>query len=230
MKVKAKKNKKPHDLKFAVIASDVCLFTVVSGELKVLLTPVNRPPYFSNMLGLPGGLVHPAETAEEAALRIAEKKGGIDLSDQYVEQLYTFSRLDRDPRGRVVAVAYLVLVPPHLARNNEELGARWVGIKHVPHLAYDHDEILRAARERLRTKLGYTNAAYSLLPSEFTMGELQGLYECVLGRTFDKRNFRKKIAGLGIVKSTGKKRTQGASRPAELFRFAKRSLQVVEIV
>jgi 8-oxo-dGTP diphosphatase len=215
-------------LRFAVLAIDVALFAVMDRRLCVLLIPVDRPPHFLNRRGLPGGLIAPEETAEQAVARHLRDKA--EVSGVYVEQLATFSAVDRDPRGRVVSVAYLGLMPAEqaaavpLAR-----GQRWMPVEQAKHLAYDHDEILAAACERLSARLGYSTIARHLLPREFTLTELQQTYETVLGRPFDKRNFRKKLLEAGIVRATGRMRTGQPSRPAELHRFAGAGVRVIEL-
>jgi 8-oxo-dGTP diphosphatase len=215
-------------LRFAILAIDVALFAVLDRRLCVLLIPVDRPPHFVNRRGLPGGLIAPEETAEQAVARHLHDKAKV--SDAYVEQLATFSGVDRDPRGRVVSVAYLGLMPPEQAAALPlALGQRWVAVEQAKQLAYDHDEILAAACERLRARLGYSTVARHLLPREFTLTELQQTYETVLGRAFDKRNFRKKLLETGIVRPTGKMRTGQPSRPAELHRFAGTGVRVIEL-
>ena len=215
-------------LRFAVLAIDVALFAVLDRRLSVMLIPVDRPPHFLNMRGLPGGLIAPDETAEQAVARHLRDKA--EVSGVHVEQLATFSAVDRDPRGRVVSVAYLGLMPAEqaaalpLAR-----GQRWVPVGQAGHLAYDHDEILAAAGERLRARLGYSTIARHLLPREFTLTELQQTYETVLGRPFDKRNFRKKLQDAGIVRGTGKMRGGQPSRPAELYRFSGTAVRLIEL-
>ena len=215
-------------LRFAILAIDVALFAVLDRRLCVLLIPVERPPHFLNMRGLPGGLIAPDETAEQAVARHLREKA--EVSGVYVEQLATFSAVGRDPHGRVVSVAYLGLMPAEqaaaipLARDQ-----RWVSVDRVGHLAYDHDEILATARERLGARLGYSTIARHLIPREFTLTELQQTYETVLGRPFDKRNFRKKLQDAGIVRGTGKMRAGQPSRPAELYRFAGSDVRLIEL-
>ncbi len=218
----------PHALRFAVLAADVVALRFADGVLEVLLIPVTNE-YFAGREGLPGGLIAPRETAEQAAVRHLSGKGG--LTGAYLEQLYTFSDVDRDPRGRVVSVAYLALCAPEEVRGREEkVQARWCSVGRVPKLAYDHDHILKTALERLRARIGYTTIARHLLPKEFTLTDLQDAYEGVLGQTLDKRNFRKKILALGLVAETGHSRTQGASRPAALYTFAAKGVQTIEIL
>lgn len=225
-------NKPTQHLKFAVLASDSAAMVFERGELKIRLIRVNRPPYFKNHWGLPGGLLKPSETAEEAALRHLWVKGGLKMP--YLEQLYTFSRVNRDPRGRVVAVAYLGLGHTSTIRENKKVEkeheAKWWGLKELPRLAYDHEEVIGAAVRRLRAKLKYTNIAQALLPEEFTLTDLQTLYEKVLGAKLDRRNFRKKFMALGLITSSGKSLRGAANRPASLWRFKSRRLQPVEIM
>ncbi len=219
-------------LKFAVLAVDVVLCTVADGVLKTLLMKVERPPYFKNIWGFPGGLIKPSETAEEAAARIVSEKGGI--KGAYLEQLATFSQVDRDPRGRVVSVAYLGLIAPQdIARSRglkTETETEWCPVLKLPHLAYDHDELAQSAYKRLQAKIGYTNIVCKLLPREFSQSELQGVYEIILNKKFDKRNFRKKVHELKLVQRTGHIRREGAHRPAELFRFSARTPREIDFL
>ena len=217
-----------HRLKFAVLATDTVLLTVEKGDVRVLLIQVHRPPFYTHHWGVPGGLIHPRETADAAGIRHLREKGGV--RGVFMEQLYTFSRVDRDPRGRVVSVAYLALIPHTNVRPPKDPNVRWFSVKHLPRLAYDHAQVIRTAFERLRTKLEYTNIAFTLLPLEFTMGELQAVYETVFARRFDKRNFRKKIFALKLVRPTGRKKKGFAGRPAALYRFIERKPRTVEIL
>lgn len=220
--------KPAHKLKFAIIATDTVLFSAGQDGLKVLLMKVNRPPFYVQHWGVPGGLIRPNETADEAARRHLWDKAGAKFT--HIEQLYTFSGLDRDPRGRVVSVAYLALTPTLdiIAREGNEVC--WFLVSNLPKLAYDHNEIIRTAVKRLRSKFGYTNIAAGLLANEFTLGELQRLYEMILNRKIDKRNFRKKLFQLKLVVGTKKKMRAGRSRPAELYNFMKRAPQIVNIL
>lgn len=223
---KSERTRSPRALRFAILATDVVLFTVDGDTLKVLLGPVTSP-FFAGQRGVPGGLLHPGETAEEAAGRLLWERGG--MRDVYMEQLATFSRVDRDPRGRVVAVAHLALVPPTRMTPAPRAGVEWWPVKKLPALAYDHDEIVGAAVERLRSKLAYTNIAFALMPDQLTLTELQTVYEAVLERPLDKRNFRKKILALRLLVPLARTRG-GAYRPARLYRFRDRALRVVDVV
>jgi 8-oxo-dGTP diphosphatase len=155
------------------------------------------------------------------------------VADIYLEQLYTFGDPKRDLRQRSVSVAYFALV------NNDRCTPKkteyisdisWHSVKNIPKLAFDHDEIVKYGLERLRSKLAYTNIAYGLLPKKFTLSELQTIYEAIIGKGLDRRNFRKKIQALGLVRGIGEKRHQGKSRPAQLFVFTKQKPQVINIL
>lgn len=205
--------------KFAVIATDIVIFTVKDNKLQVLLINMKKRPFLGTWAA-PGGLVRPLESVDAAAERILKEKTG--LADVFLEQLYTFGRVDRDPFGRVVSVAYYALIPNaglKLATSAEYGGVEWFPVENPPKLAYDHREIINYAVKRLRTKLEYTNAVYGLLPAEFTLGDMQKIYEIILNRQLDKRNFRKKILALKILKATGKKTAGEANRPAALYCF-----------
>jgi 8-oxo-dGTP diphosphatase len=219
-------------LRFAVLATDVALMTVRDGTLLIRLAPVHRPPHFPNSMGLPGGLIDPNETAEEAVRRIVQTKGHIE-SAVYIEQLYTFSELNRDPRGRVVAVGYIALIPwdalsTHEREDTED--AWWVPIEEAHGLAYDHDIILKTALLRLRSRIRYTTIVGKLMPEEFTLTELECVYESISKTDLDKRNFRKKILKIGVLTSLNRKRSGGAFRPAELYHFTSPLVQEIEVL
>lgn len=229
MKNDAKKS--VSNLKFAILATDIAIFAIVNSKLCVRLMKVNRPPHFINQPGLPGGLIHPDETADEAAKRIVEDKGFIKSKDLYLEQLFTFSHIDRDPRGRVVAVAYIALLPWDSVSDSETKSyAYWTPIEDAVNLAYDHDEILITALNRLKARLHYTTIIGKLIPSEFTLSELESVYENILGVKLDKRNFRKKILKLEIIKDTGKKRAVGAFRPATMYKMISKKVNLIEVI
>lgn len=212
-----------HPLRFAVLAADTALFTIRDGRLCVRLILVNRPPFYKNIWGLPGGLLRQDETAEAAALRHLEEKAGIDARRVYAEQLYTFSAPDRDPRGRVVAVAYIALTPWSAlsAREKEDTATmKWVPAVGTKRLAYDHNKILETAVARLSSRVVYTTLIQKLMPREFTLTELEMAHESVLATDLDKRNFRKKMLSLKILKKRPYKRTGGRTRPAQLYEYA----------
>ena len=200
------------------VAVLVVIFTVSAGGLQVLLIRRSAAP-FKDAWSLPGGLLNPGESLQKAAVRKLDDETG--LTDVFLEQLYTFSDLDR--RG-AFAVAYFALVDvsaTHLARRREWLPA-WFPIDDLPPLAFDNNEVIDYALQRLRAKLDYSNVAYSLLPAEFTLSQLQQTYEAILARRLDKRNFRKRILSLDIIEPTGRVAGEGRHRPAQLYRFRER--------
>jgi 8-oxo-dGTP diphosphatase len=200
------------------VTTDVIIFNLRAGDLQVLLIRRKSPP-FQNMWAIPGGFVGMDESLEDAALRELEEETG--LRDVYLEQLYTFGDPDRDPRGRTITIAYFALVPgavPGLRAGDDAAEARWWSVYDLPPLAFDHADILAYALQRLRYKLEYTAVGFELLPEPFTLSELQAAYEVILGEALDKRNFRRKITGAGVIEETGGYRT-GEGRPAKLYRF-----------
>ncbi len=216
------------ELKFAVLAADAICFKIQGKSLLTLLGKVKANPHYPNTWAAIGGLVKKEETAEEAVERLLKEKAG--LNNLYNEQLYTFSAINRDPRGRVVAVAYLCIARDNKLNDETKVETRWCDVETLPKLAYDHNEMIKLALERLRSKFGYTNIAQYFLSNEFTLSDLQSVYETVLGRGMDKRNFRKKILASGILKNTKKHRKEGVMRPATLYTFAKQSLEIVNLL
>lgn len=215
------------ELRFAVVAVDTATFRVVDGKLCVLLGKVNVPPFYNNRWGLIGGLIQPHEDADQAVDRHLRAKAG--MQDLYKEQLQAFSGIKRDPRGRVVSIAYLTLAPNDLADKKGSVETRWCPITTLPSLAYDHGEIVDAALERLRVRLQTSNLARYLVPAAFPLSELQTLYEAVLGKKLDKRNFRKWLFSLTLVRAIGKTVRKGAQRPAELYSFTGKGVRTFEI-
>lgn len=216
------------DIKVAV---DAVIFTVIDGALQVLMIQMKKPPSYAGRWALPGGLLMNDETAEAAVRRILAAH--CNVRDVHVEQLATFDDPQRDVRTRVVSLAYLALMPQPAeppVTSAKYAAIRWWPVAKPPRLAYDHAHILATAVERLRGKLAWSNLAWSLLPREFTLTELQRLYEVILGRVLDKRNFRKKILTLGVLKETGRQRAEGAHRPAALYRFATRKPTAVNLL
>lgn len=209
------------------VAVDVVIFSIDQGELKTLLVQVKKGP-FAKRWAFPGGLVPPGESLETTARReLAEKTG---IHDLFLEQLYTFGEPDRDPSGHVVSVAYFALVPRPVrppADDPKYARVEWRAVRKLPRLAYGHNALADYAFARLQAKLGYSNIAYSLLPPEFTLAELQETYEAILGRRLDRRNFRKRVLQLGLVHALSKQR-RGPHRPAALYGFAKRSPTLLE--
>jgi 8-oxo-dGTP diphosphatase len=203
----------------AALTVDCVVFGFDETELKVLLIERALDP-FKGKWALPGGFVRVEETLDEAARRELEEEAG--LKNVFLEQLYTFGTVDRDPRERVVSVAYYALVKlaAHATRAaTDAADARWFPISKVPRLAFDHADILSTALARLKGKVRYEPIGFELLPPKFTLSQLQGLYETVLGSDLDKRNFRKKVLSFGLLIPLKETQMTGRHRPAQLFRF-----------
>ena len=202
------------------VTVDVVVFGYDGGrDLRLLLIQRGGEP-FKGQWALPGGFVDMDEDLEASALRELEEETGV--RDLFVEQLYTFGTPGRDPRGRVISVAYFALVNltdhPAVAASDAEQ-AEWYPLHELPKLAFDHAEIIDRATNRLRAKVRYQPIGFELLPEEFTLAELQALYETVLGvPEFNKRNFRTRIMKTGILEEVGRQENV-AHRPAVLYRF-----------
>ena len=198
---------------------DIVAFSVQDHNLSVLLIQRAVEP-FAGMWALPGGFVNIDEDIEAAAERELEEETG--LSGAYLEQLYTYGAPQRDPRGRVISVAYFALIPSNepirYGGGSDSSSACWHPVEQLPLLAFDHREIIKYALRRLRYKLEYTAVGFELLPETFTLTELQQTYEIILGEELDKRNFRRRILEAGVIEATSHKRT-GEGRPARLYRY-----------
>jgi len=211
----------------AALTVDCVLFGLDEGDLKVLLIQRKLKP-FAGKWALPGGFVRVSETLDEAARRELAEEAGV--GNVFLEQLYTFGDVQRDPRERVVSVAYYSLV--NLANHplkaaTDASNAAWFSADEVPSLAFDHAEILAAALRRLKGKVRYEPIGFELLPEKFTLSQLQHLYEVCLEEPIDKRNFRKKILGMGLLAETDEIQQDVAHRAARLYRFdAKRYEQL----
>jgi 8-oxo-dGTP diphosphatase len=187
-----------------VVAVFVVIFTAVESDLKVLLIRRGVPPY-EGRWAIPGGRLGAGETLDQAATRKLVEETGV--RDVYLEQLYTFALVDHDS----------VSLP-----RREEWPTAWFSLNGLPPLAFDNESVLDYALRRLRSKMEYTNVAYSLLPQYFTLSQLQAVYESILGKEVDKRNFRKRMLALGIVRPTERTIVLGAHRPAKLYTFSSR--------
>lgn len=199
---------------------DVIIFRLHEGGLQTLLIKRGRAPY-KGRWAISGGFVHPDESVDAAARRELSEETG--LKEVYLEQLYTFGEPKRDPRGRVVTVAYFALTTAEASpqAGDDAADAQWHPINGLPALAFDHADILAYALERLRYKLEYSAVGFELLPEEFTLTELQTAYEIILGEELDKRNFRRRLleADPPIIEETGKYRTGQVGPRAQLYRY-----------
>lgn len=204
---------------------DAVIFQIQSNVLEVLLINRQNDP-FKGSWALPGGYNAAGETTTSALHRIVLQKTSVDTEKdlRYIEQLYTFDTVDRDPRGHAVSITYMGCgrdiavreTSPHIA---------FMPVDNLPKLAYDHAGIISYARERLIAKLTYTNAVSAFLPRQFTLSQLQTAYEVIFGRELDKRNFRKKFLSLELIHETDKLWREGAHRPARLYEFNSQKLE-----
>ena len=210
------------------VTTDMVIFTIRGQQLELLLIRRRDDP-FQNYWALPGGFVEIDEDLETCAQRELEEETGI--TGVYLEQLYTSGAPNRDPRERVISVAYYALVPPdriNIRAASDAKEVAWFDVKQLPLLAFDHAEIVAMAHQRLAAKLAYSTIALQFMPESFTLGELQQVYETILGERLDKRNFRKRLMTLDCIKDTGKSRRNGNHRPARLYTV--KSPGTVEII
>ena len=207
-----------YDYPHPAVTVDIVVFTIENDELKVLLIQRGLEP-FEGQWALPGGFVGISESLSDAAKRELKEETGVSAA--YLEQLYTFGRPDRDPRERVISVAYYALIPPvrlTLTASTDAREAKLFTNNALPTLAFDHARILELAQQRVKERLNDSVIALQLLPNTFTMFELRRVYELFLGEELDKRNFRKKIITLDQIEETGEKRKSVRHRPARLYR------------
>jgi len=183
------------------VAVDMVILSIIERKLCGVLIQIKNPP-FEDFWAFPGGLVGMNESLDEAAIRVLKEKTGI--GNVYMEQLYTFGAVNKD--------------------------IKWMPMEDIPSLAYDHNDIAKLVLSRLKSKLAYTNIVYSLLPKNFTLSRLQEVYEIILGKKLDKRNFRKKIMTLKLFEKTNFYATDGAHRPAALYEFKERKPKIIEIL
>ena len=210
------------------LMTNVVIFTIRARRLQLLLVRRAAPP-FAGRWALPGGHVDMNEDLDAAARRQLREETGV--SGVYLEQLYTFGAVHRDPRERVVSVAYYALIPSdrlHLQAGTDAEAVAWFACDALPQLAFDHREIVTTAQRRLAAKLDYSTIAFQFMAEEFTLRELQEVFEIIHGTPLDKRNFRKSVLALDCLEDTGRTRSGGAHRPARLYRLKQRDR--VEII
>ncbi len=208
-----------YDFERPAIAVDTVVFGYQNAELYLLLIERGIEPY-KGMWVLPGGFVRIDESLEAAALRELTEESGVE--NIYLEQLYSFGSLNRDPRERVISVAYFALVKAQnfrLQASTDAKDSKWFSVKKLPRLAFDHRQIVQVAKQRLQNKMLYEPLGFELLPENFTLTELQTLYEAIAERKLDKRNFRKKILSFGVLRESGKKLKNVAHRAPSLYQF-----------
>jgi 8-oxo-dGTP diphosphatase len=218
------KTNKTYTYKFErpALATDCVIFGFDGGTLKLLLIKRDNEP-FKNKWALPGGFVFMDETTEACAKRILLEKAG--LKNVFMEQLFTFSEVNRDPRERIVSVAYYALVNKHhvqLVAGRDTIETKWFEISDLPKLAFDHGNITTLAIERLKGKVSYQPVGFELLDEKFTLSQLQQVYESILETAIDKRNFRKKILAMGLLTALDEKEKNVAHKAARYYRFNKK--------
>lgn len=201
----------------AVLTTNIVVFSLRHEQLKLLLVRRRNPP-FQGCWALPGGVVGDNEDIEANAMRKLEE--GTGVSGVYLEQLCTFGDPGRDPRERVVSVAYYALVPSKRLRLRSDAHAEdvgWFALGELPELAFDHAEMVEVAHHRLAAKLEYSTIAFQFMPERFTLSDLQSVYEMILNRELDKRNFRKRMLAMEQIRQTNEVRRNGSHRPARLY-------------
>lgn len=221
----------PSEFEHPSVTVDIIIFTVKDDDLKVALIKRSNWP-FEGEWALPGGFIDMEHSLETSAERVLHEKTGVE-SEVFLEQLYTFGEPDRDPRKRVITVSYFALVNSEdvdLQQTGEVESISWHSAYDLPELGFDHREIIDYAVKRLRWKLEYNTAVFSLLPEKFTLSELQNTYEIILNEELDKRNFRKKIHKHDLVQFTGEKEKDVSHRPAKLYKANKEVGEIVEIL
>ena len=212
-----------------LMATDIAVFAFMDGKLQVLLVRRKFEPGIGKW-ALPGGFVREDENLEESALRELHEETGLKQS-AYLEQLYTFGDVDRDPRGRVISVAYIHLVNHpekiKLSASDDAAEAKWFDVNKLPELSFgkSHEEIIQYAWQRLKWKFEYSNVALTMLPDTFSLSDVQKVYEAVYHKKIDKRNFRKKILSLDLVDPVDEVK-QELGRPAQLYKASTKKLKI----
>jgi len=204
------------------LAVDAVVFTIIRHKLRLLLIKRGKPP-FEGKYALPGGFVEENEDIDSAAARELNEETGVE--NIFLKQIGAYGAVNRDPRGRIVTIAYLAIIDSgkiKLSASDDAEAAGWFSANELPELAFDHKKIIESALEELRFELQTTNIAYQLMPKKFTLTELQKAYETILGESLDKRNFRKRTKQLNTLQPLNETKIEGVHRPAQLFSFRER--------
>ena len=203
------------------VTTDCVIFGFDGQKLQVLLIERGIEPY-KGRWAFPGGFLNPDETAEQGALRELQEETG--LTGAYIEQFHTYTDPNRDPRERVITIAYYALVRIQEVKGGDDAAkAQWFALDEVPRLAFDHDRILRDAMRQIRERIHFEPIGFELLPEKFTMKELQSLYEAILDIKFDRRNFAKKMLHFELLTDLDETANPSAKREAKLFSFNKQN-------
>lgn len=213
-----------------ILATDVVVFNIRKWKLKVLLIKMNKEP-FVWLWALPGWFIWEKELCLDAAHRILYEASSV--SDLYIEQLKVFDAIDRDPKARIVSIAHMAIIKKDdlsIKTNDSYTDIAWFSVDELPVMAYDHLEIIKYWLERLEWKVTYSTLSLSLMPEKFTLSELQSVFEIVLKKDLDKRNFRKKLLKSWVIEDTGEKKTIWVPRPASLYRAIKQELDFVDLL
>ena len=214
------------------VTTDIVIFTIKDNELKVLLIKRKLIP-FKDEWALPGGFIKLDESLEEAAKRELKEETGVEAD--YLEQLYTFGDVKRDPRGRVISTTYFALInseqaSQELKATTDASDAQWFPVLKIPKLAFDHDKILDYAIKRLKWKFEYTPIAFSILPKKFKIPQLRNIYEIIFNKPLDKRNFRKKLIFLNILNETKEIEEDVPYRPAKFYTLKDNIPEIIELI
>ena len=210
------------------VAVDAVVFGYYNNKLKILLIQ-QKFGSSANKWALPGGFVKDNETLEHAVIRELYEETGVKTN--YLEQLYTFGEINRDERARIITIAYIALINPKnysLKADTDAKDAKWFDVKNIPSLAFDHKDIITIGLERLKAKINYQPIGFELLNSKFPFSDLENLYQTILDKKIDRRNFRKKLLSFGILQETNEIQKKESGRPAKLFKFNKQKYREIQ--